>query len=58
MLALSFILSFALTGTLTGIGIGTVIVTVTNAPLIRLFGRLIDRTEEKYVSTAAKGEKT
>ena len=40
---LSFALSFLLTGKLTGIGVGTVIIAFANAPLIKLWGKLIDR---------------
>lgn len=39
----SFLLSFLLTGKLTGVGIGTVIITLSNAPLIALWGKLLDR---------------
>ena len=42
-LALSFGLSLALTGGLNGVGLGTVVITLTNAPLITLWGRLFDR---------------
>ena len=45
MLLTALALSFLLTGTLTGIGIGTVVMTLFNAPLIAFFGRLIDRVE-------------
>ncbi len=40
---LSAALSFALTRGFHGFGIGTVIITAVNAPIIALFGRLIDR---------------
>jgi uncharacterized membrane protein YczE len=43
MLTLSLVLSFVLHGKLVGIGIGTVIVTLTNAPLISFFGKILDR---------------
>ncbi len=42
MLILSLALSLLLTGGLTGIGIGTVIITFTNAFMIRRFGQLLD----------------
>lgn len=43
MLVLALALSLILTHGLTGIGIGTVIITFVNAPLIALFGKLLDR---------------
>jgi len=43
MLAIALTLSFTLTGKLTGIGVGTVIITFANAPLINLFGKYIDK---------------
>lgn len=43
MLAMGIILTFLLHGELIGIGIGTVITTVINAPLISLFGKLLDK---------------
>lgn len=43
MLALSAVLSFTLTGGFGGFGIGTVIITFVNAPIIALFGKLIDK---------------
>lgn len=45
-LVISIVLSFALTGGLTGIGIGTVIITVVNAPLITLCGKMVDCLEK------------
>lgn len=42
-LALSFILALALTGKLTGIGVGTVVIAVANAPLIRLWSKPVDK---------------
>lgn len=42
-LALSFALSLLLTGKLTGIGVGTVLIAFGNAPLIKLWGKLVDR---------------
>lgn len=42
-LGLSFVLSIVLTGGFTGVGIGTVIFTLFNAPLIRLWGKVLDR---------------
>lgn len=45
-LVLSFLLSVLLTGGFTGVGIGTVVVSFVNAPLILLWGKLLDR----YVS--------
>lgn len=43
MLMFSLLLSLLLTRSFTGIGIGTVITTFVNAPLIGVFGKLIDR---------------
>lgn len=44
MLVLSALLSFLLTGGFNGFGVGTVLITLVNAPLIAFFGRLLDRT--------------
>ena len=41
--ALSFALSLLLTGKLTGIHVGTVIIAFANAPLIKLWGKVINR---------------
>lgn len=46
LLAVALILSFALTGKLTGIGVGTVVITIINAPLIKFFRKVIDRFEK------------
>lgn len=46
MLVISVSLSLILTGKLTGIGIGTVIVTFANAPMISFFGKIIDKLEK------------
>ncbi|MBR4205601.1 MAG: hypothetical protein IKQ92_09010 [Clostridia bacterium] len=43
MFVLSAALSWILTGGWNGFGIGTVLITLINAPLIALFGKLIDR---------------
>ena len=43
MLILSAAMSFLLTGGFNGFGVGTILITVINAPLIALFGRLLDR---------------
>lgn len=43
MLLFSFLLSFSLHRSFVGIGIGTIIITLTNATLIALFGKLLDR---------------
>lgn len=43
-LALAVTLSLLLTEGFKGVGVGTVIITVVNAPLIRLFGKLLDKT--------------
>ena len=43
MLVFSFLLAIFLNGDLRGIGIGTVIVTIINAPLITYLGALLDR---------------
>lgn len=45
-LVIAIVLSLTLTGKLTGIGIGTVIITVVNAPLITFMGRIIDKVEK------------
>ena len=42
-LALSFALALILTGKLTGIGVGTVVIAVANAPLIRLWSKPVDK---------------
>lgn len=42
-LVLSFVLSLAFTGGLVGVGVGTVVVALVNAPLIRLWSKLIDK---------------
>jgi uncharacterized membrane protein YczE len=43
LFVLSAVLSLALTGGFHGFGVGTVIITAVNAPLIALCGRVIDR---------------
>ena len=43
MLVLSVVLALGLNHNLDGIGIGTIIITVVNAPLIKIFGGLLDR---------------
>ena len=43
MLILSAVLAFVLTGGFHGFGIGTILITFVNAPLIAFFGKLIDR---------------
>ena len=43
LFVLSAVLSLVLTGGFHGFGIGTVLITAVNAPLIALFGKLIDR---------------
>lgn len=45
-LVISVILSLVLTGKLTGIGVGTVIITVVNAPFITQCGKIVDRLEK------------
>lgn len=42
-LALSFALALLLTGKLTGIGVGTVVIAVANAPLIRLWSKPVNK---------------
>ena len=42
-LTLSFVLALTLTGKLTGIGVGTVVIAVANAPLIRLWSKPVDK---------------
>lgn len=43
-LVLAVTLSLLLTENFKGVGIGTIIITIVNAPLIKLFGRLLDKT--------------
>lgn len=43
MLALSVVLALFLNENLNGVGLGTVIITLVNAPLINFFGKCIDR---------------
>lgn len=42
-LVLSVLLAFFVNRSMAGIGIGTIILTVVNAPLIALWGKLLDR---------------
>lgn len=46
MFVLSGVLSLTLTGGFNGFGMGTVIITFVNAPLIALFGKLLDKIFE------------
>lgn len=46
-LAIALLLALFLTHSLTGIGVGTVIVTFVNAPLIGFFGKLLDKVWAK-----------
>ncbi len=46
MLVISLSLSLILTKGFTGIGIGTIIVTFLNAPMISFFGKIIDKIEK------------
>ncbi len=61
MFVLSIVLALALTGGFHGVGIGTVVITAVNAPLIRLFSALLDRLFsfearfEKFLSTVKLG---
>jgi uncharacterized membrane protein YczE len=48
--ALALLLSFVLFGNLEGIGVGTIVSALCNAPLIALAGKLIDRTLDTYVA--------
>jgi uncharacterized membrane protein YczE len=43
MLLISIALALVLNGSLNGIGFGTVFITIVNAPLINMFGKLLDR---------------
>lgn len=43
MLILSVVLALGLNSNLDGVGIGTIIITVVNAPLIKIFGGFLDR---------------
>lgn len=43
MLVLSAVFSFTLTGGFGGFGIGTIVITLINAPLIAMFGKIIDK---------------
>ena len=46
MFVITIVLAMALNHSWTGVGIGTVIVTFTNAPMIKLFGKVIDKIEK------------
>ena len=46
LLVIAVILSLALTGKLTGIGVGTVVITLVNAPLIKFFRKVIEKIEK------------
>lgn len=46
MLIITVLLSRILTHAWTGVGIGTVIVTFANAPMIKFFGKIIDKIEK------------
>ena len=46
MLIISLVFALAMTGSLKGLGIGTVITTFINAPVIKFFGMLIDKVEK------------
>ena len=56
MLFLSVVLALVLNGNLQGLGIGTIIITIVNAPLIKFFGEIIDRIFS-FESRIAKIEK-
>lgn len=56
MLVLALALSLLLTGKLTGIGIGTVLAPLVNAPLISVFGRLIDKIEKTEQLSAEEAQ--
>ena len=43
MLVISAVLSFTLTGGFGGFGIGTILITLVNAPLITFFGKILDK---------------
>ena len=43
MLLLAVILTLCINGNLTGIGVGTFVCAVVNAPLITVFGKLLDK---------------
>ena len=43
MFVISVVLALALTGGFHGVGIGTVVITIVNAPLIKMFSNLLDR---------------
>ena len=47
LLLLDLLLAFIVSHSLCGIGIGTVIITLFNAPVISFIGKLIDKAEEK-----------
>ena len=42
-LALSVVLSLVLTKSFVGVGIGTIVITFVNAPLIKFFGKMLDK---------------
>lgn len=46
MLVITIVLARLLTHSWTGVGIGTVIVTFANAPMIKFFGKIIDKIEK------------
>ncbi len=48
LLVVALGLSFALTGKLTGIGVGTVVITVVNAPLIGFFRKIVEKIEHIF----------
>lgn len=45
LLLVAIALSFGLTGKLTGIGVGTVVITFANAPLIKFFRKIVEKVE-------------
>lgn len=60
MLVISAVLSFVLTGGLGGFGIGTVIITLVNAPMIAFFGKQLDKIfvfDSRFTKLFPKEEK-
>ena len=53
MLAVTALLALFLTHSWSGVGIGTVIVTFVNAPMISFFGKLIDKVEKNENGSVA-----
>lgn len=60
MLTLSILLALVLNKNLHGLGFGTIVITIVNAPLIKLFGEIIDRMfsfESRFLRFEKSGRK-